>query len=205
MTEMAGREPSRPTSEPGRWLFVGLGNPGREYEGTRHNVGFEVIERLARRHGIALDQRKHQGVFGKGIVEGTEAVLLRPLTYMNHSGHSVAPIARFFRIPPARIVVVADDLDLPVGRVKARPKGGSAGHNGHKSIAAQLGTQDYPRIRIGIGRVAGTSVTGHVLGRFSPEERALVDEAVERAVEGLERIARDGLERALTWINSSPD
>lgn len=197
---MFRRRPPEPQVQP-EWLIVGLGNPGPEYARTRHNVGFEVIEALAARHRIKLATRKHRAVFGWGRIDGVAVVLAKPLTYMNLSGEAVAPLSREIGLKPERIVVIADDLDLDVGRVRMRPKGGAGGHNGHKSLISALGSNEYPRIRIGIGK-GDRSTIDHVLSRFSPDERDLVAEAIERSVVGLEALVRDGLERALTLVNA---
>jgi len=151
---------------PPEWIVVGLGNPGPEYRGTRHNVGFDVVDLLAERHKIKLDKSKHRSRYGIGVVGDTTVLLVKPLTYMNLSGQAVAPLAREHGIKPERILVVADDLDMKVGRVRLKPKGSAGGHNGHKSLIASLGTQEYPRLKIGIGSVDRTETIDHVLGAF---------------------------------------
>jgi PTH1 family peptidyl-tRNA hydrolase len=182
------------------WMFVGLGNPGPQYSGTRHNVGFEVIDRLASRHRLKITTGKQQALIGLGRIDSTAVALVKPLTFMNLSGRSVAPLAKAWGIPPERIVVIADDLDLEVGRVRMKPKGGSGGHNGHKSIIEHLASQEYPRIKIGIGKGSSDTIE-HVLDKFHPDERPDINRAVDFAVEGCERILRDGAERALTFLN----
>jgi peptidyl-tRNA hydrolase, PTH1 family len=179
---------------------VGLGNPGPEYRGTRHNVGFDVIDRLAERHKIKLDKSKHQSRYGIGTIAGVPVLLMKPLTFMNLSGRSVAPMAREHGIKPDQILVIADDLDLPLGRTRLKPKGSAGGHNGHKSLIAALGTQEYPRIKIGIGAGEGETV-GHVLGRFNPEDRIAADEAIARSADGIEAALREGIERAQNVVN----
>ncbi|MCW5942609.1 MAG: aminoacyl-tRNA hydrolase [Fimbriimonadaceae bacterium] len=180
-------------------MIVGLGNPGPNYAGTRHNVGFEVVEELARRHRLPLNRSKHSGLCGSGAIEGTPVVLLKPLTYMNLSGRSVVAHARDHELAPDRILVVADDLDLPTGKVRMRPKGSAGGHNGHKSVIEKLGTTEYPRLRIGIG-CEGPAID-HVLSRFDPEERPLIRDAVARAADSVEVLLRDGLEKAISFAN----
>lgn len=198
---MFRRKPIVP-SVPPSWLIVGLGNPGPEYAGTRHNVGFEVVDMLAQRFRIKLDTRRHKAVYGVGLIAGESVVLAKPLTFMNLSGVAVAPLAREFQLAPERVLVVADDLDLDIGRTRMKPKGGAGGHNGHKSLIASLGTGDYPRIRIGIGKGKPGDTIDHVLSRFAPGERELIEDAKERAADGIETMVREGLERALTAINT---
>ncbi|GMV87446.1 MAG: peptidyl-tRNA hydrolase [Chthonomonas sp.] len=183
-----------PPTLPPEWLIVGLGNPGPQYAGTRHNVGFDLIERLADAHRIQVRTAKHRALMGAGMVAGIPVALAKPLTFMNLSGQSVAPLARSYGIPPERILVVADDMDLALGRLRLRGSGGSGGHNGHKSLIASLGTQDYPRLRIGIGK--DEAVLDHVLSKFHPDERPVVDEVLKKAVGVVERLLTDGLERA---------
>ena len=183
------------------WMIVGLGNPGSEYRGTRHNVGFDVIDQLADRFKVKLDKSKHSARYGLGSIDGVAVVLVKPLTFMNRSGQSVAPLAREYGLAPERIVVIADDLDLVVGRTRLKPKGGAGGHNGHKSVIASLGTQDYPRLKIGIGSVDRTETIDHVLGRFTPDERDAVSDGIRRASDGVVSILRDGLEAAQNVVN----
>ncbi|WMX55800.1 aminoacyl-tRNA hydrolase [Peribacillus sp. R9-11] len=152
-------------------IIVGLGNPGKQYEKTRHNVGFEVIDELSKKWSISLDQAKHKGIYGVGMVRGEKVLLLKPLTYMNLSGESISAVMHFFKVEIADVVIIYDDLDLPPGRIRLRQKGSAGGHNGIKSTISHLGTQDFNRIRIGIGRPIGhVPVPDYVLGRFSQEE-----------------------------------
>lgn len=181
--------------------MVGLGNPGPEYAGTRHNVGFEVVELLAVRHRIKLDQAQHQARLGLGMIGSVGVALVKPLTYMNRSGRSVAPLARRYGIKPDRILVIADDLDLPTGKVRLRAKGSAGGHNGHKSLIESLGTIEYPRIKIGIGRPKDQAVD-HVLSKFHPDERQTVKEAIELAADVVESVLGDGLEKAISRFPS---
>jgi len=188
---------------PPTWLIVGLGNPGAEYRGTRHNVGFEVLDILADRHRIKLDKSKHQARYGVGAIGETTVALIRPLTYMNLSGRAVAPFAREFGILPTNILVITDDLDLAVGRVRLKPKGSAGGHNGHKSLIASLETTEYPRIKIGIGSVDRNATVDHVLGSFTGDERQRVASALATAADGAEVCVQDGLERAMNRINEN--
>ena len=182
------------------WLIVGLGNPGAEYRGTRHNVGFEVIDALAASGGVKLNDTRFRAKFGVGEVAGVAVVLVKPLTYMNLSGQAVAPIAKHYSIKPEKVLVVADDLDLPVGRIRLRSKGSAGGHNGHKSLIASLGTSDYPRIKIGIGNNKGETID-HVLSSFEPAERDRIDDAVRESCEGIAVILCDGVDAAMRKIN----
>jgi len=180
-------------------MIVGLGNPGPQYSGTRHNVGFEVVETLGKKHKVALRTHRFQAQFGVGMIEGRSVMLVKPLTFMNLSGRSVATLARHFSLSPEAVLVVADDLDMAVGRVRLKPKGSSGGHNGHKSIIQSLGSDEYPRLKIGIGK-AGETVD-HVLSRFKPDERAEIDRAVARCVDACETWLRDGLDMAMNRTN----
>ncbi len=181
-------------------MIVGLGNPGPEYKGTRHNVGFEVLELLSSKHKIKLDRSKHKAQFGIGMLGSCPVILVKPLTYMNLSGQAVAPFAKEHGIPPDRILVVTDDLDLPVGKTRFRTQGSAGGHNGHKSLIHSLGTTEYPRIKIGIGKGADNTID-HVLGRFHPDEFPDVRRSVERAMEGCERWVEDGADAVAVFVN----
>ena len=196
---MFRRKPVTPDLPP-EWMIVGLGNPGAQYSGTRHNVGFEVVERLADRARIKLDQRKHQAVFGVGRVGEATMLLVKPLTFMNLSGQAVSALARAYSLPPERIVVVTDEMDLPPGRLRMRPHGGAGGHNGHRSIIQSLGTDQYPRIRIGIGKPSSEG-REHVLSGFRPEERKLVESGYDVIFDAIEELANTTLARAVTFVN----
>lgn len=185
------------------WLIVGLGNPGPEYAGTRHNVGFDVIELLAERFKIKLDQSKHRSRFGLGRLDGTPAALIKPLTYMNLSGQAVAPLMRQFGIKPDRLIVIADEMDLPLGRLRLRSKGSSGGHNGHKSISASIATQEYPRLRLGIGRPKEDESRDHVLSKFHPDERGTWREMIDAAANACLLILESGVDRAMQEVNRS--
>ncbi len=184
-------------------LIVGLGNPGSEYETTRHNVGFMVIDELARQAGVSLTSKKFDSEYGQGTVEGEKAALLKPQTYMNLSGDSVAPAARFFKVDPQDLVVVHDELDLPLGRLQVKLGGGTGGHNGLRSIVERLGNGDFVRIRVGIGKPdAGRSkVVGHVLSPFGKDERDAVEEAVKRAAEAVRAVVARGVSSAMNTFN----
>ncbi len=182
-------------------LVAGLGNPGREYERTRHNVGWLVVDELARRHGGSW-RSKFSGSLAEVRVDGSKLALLKPETYMNESGRSVAAAARFFKVPAESLLVVHDDVDLEPGRLQARRGGGLAGHNGLRSLAQHLGTQDFFRLRIGVGRPGRGDprpVKDWVLSPFAPEEDA--DALVARAADAVETIVNDGLEAAQQRFN----
>jgi PTH1 family peptidyl-tRNA hydrolase len=185
---------------PVEWLIVGLGNPGGEFRGTRHNVGFEVVDRLAAKHRLKLNRGRRQALVGQGRIGGVEVVLAKPLTYMNLSGQAVSALARLYALKPDRILVVSDDMDLELGRVRLKPKGSAGGHNGHKSIIQSLGTDEYPRLKIGIGAAPAGGID-HVLGGFTPDERLLIDRAVDSAVNGCEEVVASGVERAMSAVN----
>jgi PTH1 family peptidyl-tRNA hydrolase len=188
-------------------LVVGLGNPGEEYERTRHNVGAEVVETLARRHGGKLRRGRERALVDEVTIDGSRVALAVPLTWMNLSGESVAPLVRRYRVEPGRLVVVHDEMDLPLARIQVKEGGGLAGHNGLKSIVAHLHTQDFLRVRIGIGKPPGRREgADHVLRRFAKSERELVDVAVEQAADAVEVIRAEGVAAAMNRFNQDrPD
>ncbi|MFB9758755.1 MULTISPECIES: aminoacyl-tRNA hydrolase [Bacillaceae] len=169
-------------------LIAGLGNPGREYEATRHNIGFMVIDELSKRWNIPLNQQKFKGIFGSGVVNGEKVILLKPLTYMNLSGESIRPLLDYYKIEVADFIVLYDDLDLPVGKLRLRTKGSAGGHNGIKSTIAHLGTQEFNRIRMGIDRPKhGMKVVDYVLGRFAAEEMSEVQHSIQKSADACEQ------------------
>jgi PTH1 family peptidyl-tRNA hydrolase len=185
-------------------LIVGLGNPGSKYARTRHNVGWMALDALAAKHGAKLDRSGHQGEYGelRWGPTGDKIVLLRPLTFMNLSGRSVAPLASFYKIAPADILVVYDDLDLEPGKLRLREKGGAGGHNGMKSLIAELDTQEFPRLRIGIGRPApGWEVVDWVLSPFAPDDAASIAQVLPKSVEAMEAFLSEGILKAMTQYN----
>lgn len=168
-------------------VFVGLGNPGRQYEETRHNIGFMVIDELADKWNIPLTQSKFKGIFGQGTINGEKVLLVKPLTYMNLSGECVRPLLDFYKLDVGDLVVIYDDLDLPAGKLRLRQKGSAGGHNGIKSLIQHLGTQNFNRIRMGIDRPKnGPSISDYVLGKFHTEERSEIDDSVKKAAEACE-------------------
>lgn len=184
-------------------LIVGLGNPGSEYEGTRHNVGFEVIDLLARRHNIAVSKRNFKSVYGEGSIGGEKALLMRPMTFMNLSGEAVGAMARFYKLESTEVWIVLDEVALAPGRIRLRYKGSAGGHNGLSNIVTMLGTQDVPRIRIGVGAARPGAMVGHVLGRFRKEETPLIEEAVARSADAIECALKEGFEMAMNRFNLS--
>ena len=187
---------------PADLLVVGLGNPGDEYRGSRHNLGAEVVELLAKRHGGRLRKRKERALVDEVTIDGRRVALAIPLTYVNDSGHAVGALVRRFGVGPEQLVVVHDELDLPVAELKVKSGGGLAGHNGLRSIVAHLHTQDFQRVRIGVGKpVSKERGADHVLNRFSKRERAEVDVTVEQAADAVETIVRDGVDAAMNRFN----
>jgi PTH1 family peptidyl-tRNA hydrolase len=188
-------------------LVVGLGNPGREYASTRHNVGWMALDELASRAGAGAFKKKFSGEYATGSFEGASLVLLRPETYMNESGRSVQPAAAFFHAAPASIVVLHDELDLPFGDVRLKVGGGHAGHNGLRSLIQHLGSPDFVRVRIGIGRPPPGfrgEVADYVLSSFDPVERASIPDVVARTVDTVRSLVQNGLERAMNQVNTRP-
>lgn len=183
-------------------LVVGLGNPGSSYEGSRHNVGFRVVDLLARRSGIAVKERRFRALLGLGRIGGQDVILAKPLTYMNLSGHAVKAIMDWHGLESSQLLVIYDDMDLDLGRIRIRPKGSAGGHNGMKSIIALMGSEDFPRVRVGIGRPS-PSLDGveHVLGWFSPEEMPIVSTAIEWAANAVELYLQEGLDEAMNRYN----
>jgi PTH1 family peptidyl-tRNA hydrolase len=197
-----GRPPRRGT--PSDLLVAGLGNPGREYQGSRHNVGFEVVEELARRHEASLKAGKEQALVAEARLGGLRVALAEPTTYMNLSGESVAKLVRRYGIEdPARLVVVHDELDLPLGVVRVKVGGGLAGHNGLRSIKAHLHTADFVRVRIGVGKPPSKEHgADHVLRKVGKAERTELDVAVQEAADAVELVASDGPDAAMNQVNA---
>jgi peptidyl-tRNA hydrolase, PTH1 family len=185
-------------------LIVGLGNPGREYSETRHNLGFQVVEELARRYRVKLrnDTKRRARVAKIGDI-GDGVLVAQPTTFMNLSGWAVRDVASFHKVVPQDLLIVVDDADLPLGRLRIRAGGSAGGHNGLKSIIQELGTAEFPRLRIGVGRQAG-ELKNHVLGRFDAEEKVQVGAAVERAADAAELFARENILAAMNRFNAVP-
>lgn len=186
-------------------LVVGLGNPGGKYETTRHNIGFLALDHLARRHDCSFAESKWQALCSKAVLWGQPVLLVKPQTYMNASGRAVAPIASFFKVPPEKIIVVHDELDLPLGRVKIVVARGAGGHNGIRSLIAELGTGDFCRIRAGIGRPdPPLSVTSFVLAPFTSREEPIILEEMDVIADSIRLILENGVSAAMNSINAMP-
>eukprot|EP00899_Mesostigma_viride_P015896 jgi/Mesvir1/24307/Mv10995-RA.1 len=184
------------------WLLVGLGNPGGLYHETRHNVGFDTIDALGNSEGVVLNGIRDKALVAKHVMYGKRVILAKPQTFMNLSGDPVAALAKYFKVPLQKVLVIYDDLDLDVGVVRLRPKGGAGGHNGMRSIIARLGDQGFPRIRIGIGRPSARIPTErYVLQKFDKREREEVEFAIQTAIDMARACVRDGLEKAVSTSN----
>jgi PTH1 family peptidyl-tRNA hydrolase len=190
--------PPGPLSLPQIRLVAGLGNPGPEYAATRHNIGFLVLDRLAAQLGIVWQK---SAKWGAVTAKSGDVLFMKPMTYMNRSGEPLGAVADFYKIEPREILVVLDDLALPLGRVRLRTEGGTGGHNGMESILAHLGTEQVPRLRIGIGAAPGEGATDYVLGQFFEEEKPLVRSAVDRAAEAVKCAIDKGLVSAMNTFN----
>jgi len=188
-------------------LIVGLGNPGREYRETRHNVGFMIVDEIARRHGLSWSMAPSQ-VPDAFVTKkyGTDPLLLaKPLTYMNRSGEAVAALARYYDIASADLLIVIDEAALPFGKLRARARGSAGGHNGLKSIVERLGTQEFPRLRLGVGRGDGRrDLADHVLATFEPEERTELESVIARAADAAEMFAVEGIFKVMNVYNADP-
>ncbi|MHC4928975.1 MAG: aminoacyl-tRNA hydrolase [Planctomycetota bacterium] len=183
-------------------LIAGLGNPGSKYDETRHNVGFRVVDALAERFGEKVCRKKFNALTEEIHAEDTKLLLIKPQDYMNRSGHAIATAAGFYKLGPADVLVVTDDMALDVGRLRIRAKGSAGGHNGLKDIIARLGSDDFARLRVGIGDSGRMDAADYVLSRFSAEERAIVDNAVQTAVDAICCWLRDGVDIAMTRYNA---
>ena len=186
-------------------LIVGLGNPEPKYDKTRHNIGFDAVDALARTWQISWSEnRRFQGLFGEGRgPRGDKVLLLKPLTYMNRSGQAIRAVTDWYKLSPESVLIVYDDMDLAVGRLRLRLSGSAGGHNGMKSAIAHLGTQNFPRLRIGIGKSSiDKDTVSHVLGKFSPQETQIMSEVLQLVVDAVELGLKQGFEKAMSLYNS---
>ncbi len=185
------------------YIIVGLGNPGREYAGTRHNVGFGVLDRLAEKENIAILEKKHKAVIGKGIISGQKCILAKPLTYMNLSGESVRQMIDYYKVDEtAELIVVSDDISLEPGQIRIRKKGCAGGHNGLKNIIAHLGHDSFIRVKMGVGeKPKGWDLADYVLGRFSQKDAEAVEEAADRAADAVRMVISEGPDAAMNSFN----
>lgn len=185
------------------WLVVGLGNPGEKYENTRHNVGFLTVDELAERARVPVQKLKHRALTNTLEVGGVKVLLMKPVTYMNLSGEAVRQAVDFYKIPPERVLVVSDDTALAVGRLRIRKGGSAGGHNGLKNIIQHLGTDQFPRVRVGVGQKPHPDydLADWVLGKFQGEDKKVMDEAVKRAADAVECILKEGADRAMNRFN----
>ena len=186
------------------FMLVGLGNPGREYRDTRHNVGFMAVDRMCMTFGIKLSRLQSKALVGTGTYEGHKIVLAKPQTYMNLSGQAVSSLMRFYRIPPGQVLVFYDEIDLPVGTIRIRQAGGSAGNRGLESIIQQLGTQEFPRLRIGIGRPPGQKeAADYVLQSFTRTDLEIISTVLDHAVDAAKIFICEGLDSAMNQFNGT--
>ncbi len=183
-------------------IIIGLGNPTREYEGTRHNVGFSVIYNISDAYNIRVDTKKHKALIGKGIIEGEKVILAMPMTYMNLSGESVRELVDYYKCSVEDIIVIYDDISLDVGKLRIRTKGSAGGHNGIKNIIAQLGTDVFTRIKVGVGeKPPKMDLADYVLGHFSKEEQPVIRDSADRARQAVSVILTEGAESAMNKFN----
>jgi PTH1 family peptidyl-tRNA hydrolase len=183
------------------YIIVGLGNPGKKYEGTRHNIGFEAIDYLARKHNIPVKKMKHKALLGEGTIGSEKVVLVKPQTYMNLSGESVTNILKFYKVSVDKLIVVYDDIDIDPGKIRIRPKGSAGTHNGMRNIIFLLKQDNFARIRIGVGKSAVIPLEKFVLSGFRKDEISLMEEAVSRGVEAIETWVKDDLDLAMNRYN----
>ncbi len=186
------------------FLIVGLGNPGKEYEHTRHNAGFDVIDALAEKYNISVTEKKHKALCGKGVIEGVKVILAKPQTFMNLSGESVSELIQYYKLDPEEeLIVIFDDISLAPGNIRIRKKGSAGGHNGIKNIIAQTGTQNFMRIKVGVGeKPKGWDLADHVLGHFSKEDRAKLEDAITDAMGAAVLMLQDETDQAMNEYNS---
>lgn len=184
------------------YIIAGLGNPGKEYEKTRHNMGFMVLDALADKYNIDVTDKKHKGLIGKGIIEGEKVILVKPETFMNLSGDCLREVMEYYHETPDHVIVVYDDICLGVGKLRVRPKGSAGGHNGIKSIIANFKTEEFPRVRVGVGdKPAKMDLANHVLGRFSKEDQEILSDRIPVAVDAVVCVLTSGCDVAMNKYN----
>ncbi|CAO2841475.1 unnamed protein product [Amaranthus hypochondriacus] len=205
MTSSSIDAPLQIKPKPKPWLLVGLGNPGKKYNATRHNVGFEMVDAIAEAEGISMNSVSFKALFGKGHIGKVPVILSKPQTFMNVSGESVGPMVSYYKIPLNQVLVIYDDLDLPFAKLRLLPKGGHGGHNGMRSIIDHLkGSRDFPRLRIGIGRPPGKmDPATFVLRQFSKQEREELDLTLQVGLEAVRILLLEGINKSATFVNSA--
>ena len=189
------------------FIIAGLGNPTSHYEGTRHNIGFDVMDALAEKYNISISEKKHKALCGKGVIEGEKVLLVKPQTYMNLSGESIAEILNYYKVDAEEdFLVVFDDISLAPGNIRIRKKGSAGGHNGIKNIIAMTGTQNFKRIKVGVGeKPKGWDLADYVLGRFPNEDRKKVNDAIEDAIGAVSMILRGETDQAMNCYNAKKE
>ncbi len=187
------------------YLIAGLGNPEKKYEATRHNIGFETVDLLSHKLNIGITKLKHKALFGEGFIGGEKVIIAKPQTYMNLSGESIRDIAAFYKIPVENVIIICDDINLELGRIRIRPKGSDGGHNGLKSIIYQLADDNFVRIRMGVGAPKGEhyNLADYVLGKFSKEEIEILTDTANRVVEAVECIIKNDVSTAMNRYNGA--
>lgn len=185
------------------YIIVGLGNPGKEYQNTRHNIGFDVIDRLADEENISVIEKKHKALVGKGYIGGQKVILAKPLTFMNLSGESVRELIDYYKVDEeSELIVISDDISLDVGKLRIRKKGSAGGHNGLKNIIQHLGHDTFMRVKMGVGeKPKGYDLADYVLGHFTQDERKIMDDAAKKAVDAIRTIMQDGADLAMNRYN----
>lgn len=184
------------------FVIAGLGNPGSKYDNTRHNVGFDTIDHLSEKHGIKVSKLRHKALIGDGLIKNERVLLVKPQTFMNLSGESVRALAEWFKVPLEKLIIIYDDVDLPLGKVRIRPNGSSGTHNGMRSVIYQLQSDEFPRIRIGIDKAPeGWELADYVLSKFKPEERKIINESISNAANAADAILTSGVNAAMNLYN----
>ena len=200
----AQRGISRGEEEEHMKVIIGLGNPGLKYAGSRHNMGFAVIEELAERHGIRVNTVRQKGMCGSGIIEGEKVLLVKPQTFMNNSGECARPVVDYYHLPLEDVLIVYDDIALPVGQIRVRAKGSAGGHNGMKSLIQHLGSGDFPRVRLGVGaKPPQMDLADYVLGHFPKDELPVIREAVRTGADAAEMWLAEGIDRTMNRFNTA--